>query len=260
MPQAAAIRRHEGAYLRLNPAARAGLRHIGTEAQPLLIVDDVLAEPEAMIDAAAEANFYVPPHTNYPGINANLPESYYLTIIGALRPALEAAFGLSPRLPLNYFGFFGLATKAAAEATPAQKAPHVDCYDPRRLALVHYFCDARYDGTGFFKQRATGFESVDQGRAQRYVDTVMAERAQPDPDAVFPGESAAHYDLIGKAEMAFNRLIVYRSHVLHTPLLAPEGASADPRLGRLTANGFITPAGAAPERRPNIDGADSVSE
>jgi hypothetical protein len=37
----------------------------------------------------------------------------------------------------------------------------------------------------------------------------------------------------------FNRLIVYRSHVLHSALLGPTGGSADPASGRLTANGFI---------------------
>lgn len=73
----------------------------------------------------------------------------------------------------------------------------------------------------------------------------MAERVQSEgSDPGFPGEAMQHYDLIGKTEAALNRLIVYRSHVLHAPLLGLGGASADPRSGRLTANGFITPAAA----------------
>jgi hypothetical protein len=108
--------------------------------------------------------------------------------------------------------------------------------------MVHYFFRAEFGGTGFFRQQATGFESVDQARSRRYVEGVMAERAQAESSApAFPGEGMKHYALIGKAEAAFNRLIVYRSHVLHAPLLGLGGASADPRSGRLTANGFITP-------------------
>lgn len=218
------------------------MERVGAEAQPLLIVDDVLAEPGAMVESAMRAEFYIPPHTHYPGLNARLPESYYLSVITALRQPLAAVFGLSTGIYLNYFGFFGLATKPAAEATLAQRVPHVDCYDSNRLAMVHYFCGEGFGGTGFFRQQATGFESVDQARARRYVEGVMAERAQSErAEPAFPGEGTKHYELIGKTDAVFNRLVVYRSHVLHAPLLGLGGASADPRLGRLTANGFITP-------------------
>jgi hypothetical protein len=230
---------------RIDPRIRVRLQRVGADAQPVLVVDNVLAEPEAMIDCAAGAQLYVPPHTNYPGFNANLPESYYRPVLTALRQPLEAAFGLSSRAYVNYFGFFGLSTRSAAEATLAQQFPHVDCYDPNRLAMVHYFCSADFGGTGFFRQQATGFESVDQARARRYVEAVMAERAQTASSApAFPAEGMQHYDLTGKVDVAFNRLIVYRSHVLHAPLLGSGGASPDPRRGRLTANGFITPTAA----------------
>ena len=110
---------------------------VGREGQPLLIVDKVLAAPQEMIDYAAGADFYVPPHTHYPGTNARVPEGYYQTVINLLRQPLEAAFGVSRRRSLNYFGFLGLSTQAAADATPAQRVPHVDSYDPNRLAMVH---------------------------------------------------------------------------------------------------------------------------
>jgi len=215
---------------------------VGREGQPLLIVDKVLAAPQEMIDYAAGADFYVPPHTHYPGANANVPEGYYRTVINLLRQPLEAAFGVSRRRYLNYFGFLGLSTQAAADATPAQRVPHVDSYDPNRLAMVHYLCSETYGGTGFFRHQASGFESVDQSRAETYVDSVMAERGHADLQyPAFPAEGMPLYDLIGKSDAVFNRLIVYRSHVFHAPLLGAGGASKDPRLGRLTANGFITP-------------------
>lgn len=233
----------ETSAARISAAIKVTLQRIGVDAQPLMIVDNVLAEPEAMVECADKAQFYVPPHTHYPGINANLPEAYYRAIITALRQPLEAAFGLSSRAYLDYFGFFALATADAAEATAAQRFPHVDCYDPSRLAMVHYFCGEGFGGTGFFRQQATGFEAIDQARARRYVEGVMAEREQSvGADPAFPGEGMRHYDLIGQVEATFNRLIVYRSHVLHAPLLGLGGASAEPRSGRLTANGFITPA------------------
>ena len=219
---------------------RVELHHVGRERQPLLIVDDVLAEPEAMIDAAREADFYTPPHTHYPGLNAPLPESYYRTVVTALRGPIEAAFGLRGDAYLKYFGFFALATTPVREAEPIQKIPHHDGPDPQRLAMVHYLCRGDQGGTGFFRHKATGFESVDQTRHDAYVAVAQAQLAARGLGAAaYAGPDMADYDLIGQADCVFNRLIVYRNHVLHSALLGPEPGGRDPGQGRLTANGFI---------------------
>ncbi len=219
---------------------RVQLKRIGQEQQPLLIVDDVLADPDAMIDAAREAGFYVPEHTHYPGLNAPLPESYYRTVVTTLRGPIAAAFGLSSDAYLKYFGFFALATTAAAQAEPIQKIPHHDSPDPNRLAMVHYLCRGDHGGTGFFRHKATGFESVDHARHPAYVDIARAQLAARGAGApAYAGADMADYELIGRAEPVFNRLILYRNHVLHSALLGPQAGDRDPGLGRLTANGFI---------------------
>ena len=237
-----ATARTGGPEFDIDKAIRVRIIRLGAEGQPVLVVDRVLADPQRVVDHAAAADFYAPPHTHYPGLNAHVPEGYYRTVIAALRQPLEAAFGLSMRARLDYFGFLGLSTQAAADATPAQRFPHVDSYDPNRLAMVHYFCDETHGGTGFFRQKATGYECVDQGRARRYVAEVMVERSRSEGLApAFPHAGMPHYDLIGQSDAVFNRLVVYRSHIFHAPLLGAGGAAADPRSGRLTANGFITP-------------------
>jgi hypothetical protein len=219
---------------------RVQLRRIGQEQQPVLIVDDVLADPDAMIDAAREAAFYTPQHTHYPGLNAPLPESYYRTVVTALRGPIAAAFGLSSDAYLKYFGFFALATTPVREAEPIQKIPHHDGPDPGRLAMVHYLCRGDHGGTGFFCHEATGFESVDHARHNAYVGVAKAQMTARGVGApAYAGRDIADYALIGQADCVFNRLIVYRNHVLHSALLGPEAGERDPGLGRLTANGFI---------------------
>lgn len=223
--------------LLLGPSISVRLRKVGVEQQPLLIVDDVLADPWAMVDAARAADFYRPPHTNYPGLNANLPEAYYRTVVTALRGPIEAAFGVKASAVLKFFGFFALATTPASAATSAQKVPHLDGPDPNRLAMVHYFCQGHFGGTGFFRHQATGFESVGASRTAAYAEAFEVELAQE--RRAFAGPDTPGYDLIDQAEAVFNRLIVYRGHVLHAGLLDPAGGAADPATGRLTANGFI---------------------
>lgn len=219
------------------------LVHIGLERNPVMIVDEVLQDPQAMIDVACSTPFYVPKHTNYPGINARLPAAYYESVIGALRGPLEAAFDLPRAAHLSYFGFFALATASAAEAQAIQRIPHRDSTNPQRLAMVHYLCRGNFGGTGFFRHRATGFESVDATREDRYVSIAKRELETTAASASFASERTASYELIGQSPAIFNRLIVYRSHVLHSALLGPGGWSADPARGRLTANGFIGPEG-----------------
>jgi hypothetical protein len=219
---------------------RVRLRHLGQERQPLLIVDDVLAEPGAVIDAARQADFYTPKHTHYPGLNAPLPESYYRTVVTALRGPIEAAFGVPSAAYLKYFGFFALATTPVREAEPIQKIPHHDGPDPQRLAMVHYLCRGDHGGTGFFRHKATGFESVDHDRHDAYVDIAQAQLAARGVGApAYAGRDMPDYELIDQADCVFNRLIIYRNHVLHSALLGPEPGSMDLGQGRLTANGFI---------------------
>ncbi len=224
----------------LHPDITVRLRRIGNEAQPLMVVDNVLADPEAMITVARNAAFYVPEHTKYPGFNAPLPEGYYQTVVTALRGPIEAAFGLPRDAWVKFFGFFALATTSTDEAEPIQKIPHHDTVDPEQLAMVHYLCRGKFGGTGFFRHRSTGFESVDAGRRDAYVAA-----AKPELEAAQAGLTSyadagmADYELTGEAEMVFNRLIIYRTHVLHSGLLSRAPLSDDPASGRLTANGFI---------------------
>lgn len=223
----------------LSPAIQVRRVFIGEERHPLMIVDQVLEQPQSLVEAARHAAFYQPEHTNYPGINAPLPLSYCQTVVNSLRGPIEAAFGVARSAYLKYFGFFALATASAAQAAPIQKIPHHDSPDPDRLALVHYLCNESFGGTGFFRHKRTGFESIDCRREETYVTAARQELAIGGSATTFAGADMANYELIGQVSAVFNRLIVYRSHVLHSALLGAAGASADPALGRLTANGFI---------------------
>jgi hypothetical protein len=223
----------------MSPAIQVRRVFVGGEQHPVMIVDNVLDRPERMIEAASQAAFYTPKHTNYPGFNAPLPLGYCHTVVNTLRGPIEAAFGLACASRLKYFGFFAVATISAAQATPIQKIPHHDSPDPNRLALVHYLCGEPFGGTGFFRHKRTGYESVDRGREQTYVTIARSELVDVVNTPTFAGAGMTNYELVGQVDAVFNRLIVYRSHVLHSALLGSAGGSTAPASGRLTANGFI---------------------
>ena len=224
----------------LNPDARLDLRRIGREGHPLLIIDHALAAPEALIDEATAATFTPPGHTRYPGLNAPLPAEYSQTLMTALRPMLERGFGIPRHLPLRFFGFFALATQAPEQLEPIQKVPHHDSPDPFRIAMVHYLCHGQKGGTGFFRHIATGFEGIDAKRRPAYVEQAAAElEAGKARLTRHVTADTPNYEMIDHADIVFNRLIVYRSHVLHAGLLDEATLTDDPATGRLTANSFI---------------------
>ncbi|HTM81536.1 DUF6445 family protein [Asticcacaulis sp.] len=222
--------------LSLNPAARLSLRHVGGERNPLLIIDEVLKVPKDLVDIACDGRFIRPENTVYPGLNGSLPESYSQDLILSLRPVLERAFGL-PSLPLSYFGFFGMATAPPSDLVAGQRVPHFDSTDPFRLALVHYLCRGPFGGTGFFRHKSTGYEGVDRNRLKAYQEASHMDLASAPAEHV--GADTAGYEMIESVDLMFNRLIVYRSHVLHSPLLRSQMLTSDPQSGRLTANSFV---------------------
>ena len=223
------------ADLSLNPEARLSLRHVGRERHPLLVIDDVMKAPQALVDMACDTAFARPERTFYPGLNGPLPDDYSRELILALRPVLARAFGLPDR-PLSYFGFLAMATEPPSALQPVQKVPHFDSTDPFRLAFVHYLCK-NHDGTGFFRHKATGFEAIDPRRLEVYEEASRIELENDPGEHV--GPDTAGYEMIDSVDLAFNRLIVYRSHVLHSGLLRNRSLSPDPRSGRLTANSFV---------------------
>lgn len=225
----------------LNPQARLEVRRTGREGHPLLVVDNLLAAPDALVELAAQAPFAPPQGTRYPGLNAPLPEAYLHAVTRPLRPMLQKEFGIRADNDLNLWGFFALATQGPHSLAPIQTIPHQDSSDPMQLALVHYLCAETMGGTGFFRHRATGFEGVDAGRRPDYARIAAAELAQSGGSGGHVRADTPRYEMTDSVDPAFNRLIVYRSHVLHAGLLDGIALSPDPRAGRLTANSFLSP-------------------
>ncbi len=219
-----------------NPGARIQGRYIGSERQPLLVIDNVLKHPQTLVRYAVEQSVFGAPSdkSNYPGLNGNLPPQYGPALVQALRPLLHKGFGIPESETLHCSGFFGLTTTAPGELRPLQRIPHGDSQNPYKLALVHYFCGAPYRGTAFFRHIPTGFESVDHRRYDHYRQTVETEVATSET-----GDTVGLYEQIDHVEAVFDRLAVYRTTSLHSAMMDGAAFTQDPATGRLTANSFI---------------------
>ena len=226
----------------VNPKAQVTLRRIGRDSSPVLVIDDVVLDPDALVEAAAASTFTPPQVTYYPGLNAPLPRTYLETLLPVLRPSMARAFGVATDLPLVVSGFFALATQRLEDFGPWQKIPHYDQLQADHLAMLHYLCRDQAGGTAFFRHQATGYESVTQDRRDGYLATVTAE-LERDGDRLtgYAGPQTLNFDMLDSVEIRFNRLVLYPSNILHCALFEGARLSNDPRTGRLTANSFFRP-------------------
>jgi hypothetical protein len=220
-----------------NPSARLRSGYMGAEQQPLLVIDDVLSDPDGLVRAAEHEVFSAPAGSAYPGLNAPLPGGLAVALAEALRPVLRQGFGLGVRDALAVTGFLALATTPSAALTPLQRIPHFDSTDPFRVAIVLYLCSSAFGGTAFYRHRATGFESIGRNRVRLFAD--HAKREVEQVPAAYTDATTPYYEQVGQVDAAFNRLVAYRNNVFHAAVLGKGILSPDPRQGRPTANFFI---------------------
>jgi hypothetical protein len=227
----------------LSPEPALSLRHIGSEGEPLLQIDGVLQDPQALVDYAATEGRFEPaygPGGGYPGVRAAAPLDYVEAVVRALDPLLREAFGLAGVRLGKAECNLSLVTLAAASLVAAQREPHVDTSDPLQFAFLHYLCPASFGGTAFYRHRSTGFETLTPERLELYRSARDDER-RAEAAAGYIDTDTGAFVQTAAVDAMFNRLVVYRSRVLHSGKIGPDAPlSADPRRGRLTANVFLT--------------------
>jgi hypothetical protein len=214
---------------------------IGRERQPVVIVDNYLRDPESMIRYAADEAQFRPAPSAYPGITAATPQPYTEALAQGLAPLLGAHFGVKVRTARVLTSFFGMVTFAPQQLAEYQRLPHIDDTHPGQIAVLHYFCDASQGGTAFYRHRATGYESLNARRAPHMEALIEKDIASngPIPPQYINSENRL-FEQIARFEASFNRLLVYRSWMLHSGQIGSlTKLDPDPRIGRLTTNTFV---------------------
>ncbi len=216
---------------------------IGDEATPLLIIDDLVTDPEWLINAAGQGcNFQTDPANFYPGIRKPAPQLYQQALQTALLPLLQAVFSPEARRLQSLQAAFSLSTTPATQLRPIQMLPHIDATTPHQFAMVHYLCGPEHGGTSFYRHRETGFERISAGRLAGYSAILKAE-AQAAQLHLRPGYidgDTSMFQRIYQVDAKPNRAIIYPGNLLHSgDIREGLGLSIDPRQGRLTISSFL---------------------
>ena len=227
---------------RPHPHLTVRVEHRGREREPAVVIDDFLAEPQALVDVAAAGGRFAPVRGNlYPGIRAPLPAAYLRVLVGCLQEPVRKVFGLSDVDLARVEGDFSIVTTPPQQLQLLQCLPHFDTTDGRQVAVLHYLCAPALGGTSFYRHRSSGYETIDVTRHDGFMAALGAELKQSGPPARYYMQgSNAIFERIGALTAAFNRLVIYRSATLHSgDIPADFRFDPNPRTGRLTANTFL---------------------
>jgi Family of unknown function (DUF6445) len=228
----------------INPRATVEIVRQGREQQPVIVLDGVLSQPELWRHVAAQAVF-APIRPFHPGVSAVVPTRLASQLRGELAPLIAETFGLDPVPPASMC-FLSLVTTPPEALTRIQRLPHVDGLEPERIAILVYLAGADKGGTAFYRQRATGFETVDAERLPAFeaaLDAGLAEHG--DPPAGYMDGDGDLYERVAVYDAHPNRGLIYRGHTLHSAAIAA-GAELpeDGARGRLTLNALLSEGGA----------------
>jgi Family of unknown function (DUF6445) len=216
---------------------------VGHEAEPVMVVEDAVSDPWGLVACAAHDTQFEPARATknfYPGLLAPAPLAYVSGLVRALDPMIRKTFGLTDVKPGRASCNFSIVTAEPKHLNLAQRLPHVDTVDPLQFAILHYLCGPQFRGTAFYRHRATGFETLTPERTASYKRTLDAELDLHPPQAGYIVGDTPLFAQTAQVGAAFNRVIVYRSRLLHSGQVdASAGLSPDPEQGRLTANIFL---------------------
>jgi hypothetical protein len=212
----------------------------GREQAPLLVIDNVVAKADELVDLAA-SKFFGDVASYYPGVRAKAPLTYQQFILDRLRELFTDHFGLQGRKLRFTMCHFSLVTTPADKLEHLQCIPHIDSTLGTELAFIHYLFKRDHGGTAFYRHRHTGFEIIDQARRAEYFGRVEAEKHGPNkPPIGYINGDTPLYEQVAAQAGVFNRMLVYRRNSLHSGSIGPQFiADPDPRTGRLSINGFV---------------------
>ncbi len=191
--------------------------------------------------AAALSPFPSAEGTYYPGLRRPLTREdktawrYVERSVRAVAPFVGRAFGVAAFDLLA--ASFSIVTSLPATLSPVQRIPHFDSANPKVLAMLHYLGGTTGTGTAFYRQRSTGIEMVDEENRAAFIAAASPASASA---TGYINASDNHFEQIAFVPAKPDRLVVYQSALLHSGIIPADlPFSADPSVGRLTANFFL---------------------
>ena len=213
---------------------------IGAEGAPLLVIDNLVSDPDRLVRKAARSHF-VGQTSMFPGTRARAPLSYEHFLQETLNPLLSECFAMEPGRFVFPMCHFSLVTLPPQKLSFLQRVPHIDSVRADGLVTVHYLFRGDWGGTAFYRHRHSDFEYIDERRKDSYFRCLEQESRGNDATGEgYIDDDTTLFERVAHVDGVFNRMVVYRRNSLHSGRIDNARIPpADPLTGRLSINTFI---------------------
>ncbi len=207
-----------------------------------VVIDDVLLDPDGLVQWAARQRFEPPRGLPYPGLivpgpaglSANFPDFF----------AAHARTRVGARRTLEHDLRLSLVTTPPAQLDPRQWQCHRDrgTADPGTVfvgSVLYLFREPALGGTSFYVPRRSEAETVRLLADSRTLGAAAFGQRYGLAAGYMTG-SNPYFECVQRVPAVWNRMIVYDGSVFHSGDIGqPDRLSPDPAVGRLTANVFF---------------------
>ena len=233
--------------IRLNPQAEIRLHQL-TDGRQYAVVDNVLEDPESLVDFAVKHSEWFEWWSVPPGPRLIIDHNALQDLARFVRSKLTRHFPIH-RTGIELKACLSNITVPPEKLSHLQRLCHIDQPDTpstRYFAgLIYLFRNPDLGGTAFYRWRkpevfahAAKLYEVDRGAAIRYLDSSLEIFRKP---AQYMTESNDLAELLEVVPARFNRLVFYDGATPHNGHIAhPELLTDDLTRGRLTLNFFTT--------------------
>jgi hypothetical protein len=209
----------------------------------VVVIDDLLLDPDSLVAWAREQAFQPPAGFPYPGVVVGAPEG--LSDRFADHFGQHARARLQARRTLAHDTRLSMVTTPPGQLDPRQWQCHRDrvSMDSATLyvaSVLYLFRDPALGGTSFYVPRQS---SSATDRIQYDSQTLAADAftARYGLTAGYMDGSNAYFECVARVPAAWNRMILYDAGFFHSGDIGrPDLLAADPAAGRLTLNCFFT--------------------
>jgi hypothetical protein len=209
------------------------------------VIDDALLNPDAVVEFAERhiGDFAEAGHNSYPGPELRMPVAFSAQLEAFFATHLRHAFDV--RRTERVYSRLAITATPPEQLTPSQSICHVDrlSVDPRHrivASVLYLFRNEQLGGTGFYcpkyppKTILPLIDDAAQMDAARF-------RARYGIEIGYMTRANIWFDKLQTIPARYNRIIFYEGTVFHSgEITHPELLSRDPRVGRLSLNGFFT--------------------
>ncbi len=209
----------------------------------VVVIDDVLLEPDGLVDWARMRAFHPPDGFPYPGVITGAPAGLAARFADFF--AQHARTRLHGRRTLSHDVRLSMVTTPPERLDPRQWQCHRDrvTTDPGVVfvaSVLYLFRDPALGGTSFYvpRQSPAATDRI-QYDSQTLAPDQFASRYGVKPGYMDGGN--AFFDCVARVPAAWNRMILYDAGFFHSGDIGrPDLLTDDPATARLTLNGFFS--------------------